>query len=341
MNQNNKIIRSICHFSKSPDEKSFSKLDALKSLFENKQFQVQTKRLVCPDLEKILDLDKNFSQKGFYLSAGSLPFEIIQNNFVKLLGSNNIAFNLDLTNTEINVNHIKLLFNIINKYPAKTFNFTFVFNNPSSSPFFPSANFEKEGFSVGLQPTDLADGCNNLEEWLNKMKETWFEINKILADNQEFLGIDSSIAPLNNGKSSFVNFVKKLKGDFSRSVLTDIYIQTTKFIKKENPKPVGLCGLMFPALEDFELSDEYEKGNFNIERNIYLSLHSGLGIDTYPIGIDEKPNNILNILKLIQGLSNKYKKPLSARFVSDGKSKINQKSDFKNQYLNDITLKSL
>ena len=78
---------------------------------------------------------------------------------------------------------------------------------------------------------------------------------------------------------------------------------------------------MFPALEDFELSDEYEKGNFTIERNIYLSLHSGLGIDTYPIGIDEKPERILEILKLLQALSNKYKKSLSARFVSDGKAK--------------------
>ncbi|MEK7495518.1 MAG: DUF711 family protein [Patescibacteria group bacterium] len=341
MNSNNKIIRSICFFSKSPDEKSLSKLDALKSLFESKQFQVQTKRLVCPDLKKTLILDKQFSQKDCYLSAGSLSFEIIKNNFDKLLSSNNIAFNLDLTNFEINTDHVELLFNIINKYPAKTFNFTFVFNNPSSSPFFPSANFEKDGFSVGLQPTDLAEGCNNLDEWLNKMKETWLEINELLADNQEFLGIDSSVAPLNNGKSSFVNFVKKLTGDFSRSAMSDIYIQTTKFIKKENPKPIGLCGLMFPALEDFELSDEYEKGNFTIERNIYLSLHSGLGIDTYPIGIDEKPDNILNVLKLVQGLSNKYKKPLSARFVSDGKSKIGQKSDFKNKFLNDVIIRPL
>ena len=337
----NKIIRSICYFNKSPDDKSFNKLNVLKSIFEKKQFQVQTKRLVCPDLYKILDLDKIYSQKSFYLSAGSLPFEIIEKNFDKLLGSNNIAFNYDLTSKEINLEDADLLFSIIKNAPSKTFNFAYVFNNPSSSPFFPSTNFEKEGFSVGLQPTDLANGCNNLDEWLNKMKETWLEINEILTDNQEFLGIDSSVAPLNNGKSSFINFVKKLTGDFNRSAMSDIYIQTTKFIKKENPKPVGLCGLMFPALEDFELSDEYEKGNFTIERNIYLSLHSGLGIDTYPIGIDEKPERILEILKLLQALSNKYKKSLSARFVSDGKAKIGERTDFKNQYLKDVLIKPL
>lgn len=337
----NKTIRSICYFNKSLDEKSFSKLDALKNLFESKQFQVQTKRLVCLDLEKILDLDRDFSQKGFYLSAGSLPFEAIENSFDKLLSSNNIAFNLDLTNAEINDDHVQLLFNIINKYPAKTFNFTFVFNNPSSSPFFPSANFEKEGFSIGLQPTNLADGCNNLEEWLNKMKETWFEINKILADNQEFLGIDSSIAPFAQGKGSLINFIKKITGSFEKSVTTNIYTQITEFIKKENPNPIGLCGLMFPCLEDFELTEEYEKGNFNIERNIYLSLHSGVGIDTYPIGVDEKSERVFAILKLIQSLSNKFKKPLSIRFVSDGKAKIGEKTNFKNQYLKDVLIKSL
>ena len=85
---------------------------------------------------------------------------------------------------------------------------------------------------------------------------------------------------------------------------------------------------MFPCLEDGELAAEYEKGNFTIERNIFLSLHSGLGIDTYPIGIDEKPERVWEILKLLQKLSNKYNKALSCRFVSDGKTGIGGNSDF-------------
>jgi len=118
-------------------------------------------------------------------------------------------------------------------------------------------------------------------------------------------------------------------------------MKITTFIKKKNPNPVGLCGLMFPCLEDFELADEYEKGNFSVERNIFLSLHSGLGIDTYPIGIDEDVKKVTNILKTVQGLSNKYKKPLSVRFISDGNSKIGEKTNFKNEYLKDVILKKL
>ena len=121
----------------------------------------------------------------------------------------------------------------------------------------------------------------------------------------------------------------------------DLYLRITNFIKHENPKPIGLSGLMFPCLEDFELADEYEKGNFSIERNIYLSMHSGLGIDTYPIGIDESPQRVFEILSLLQGLARKYQKPLSARFVSDGTAKIGEQTHFKNQYLKDVVLKPL
>ena len=104
---------------------------------------------------------------------------------------------------------------------------------------------------------------------------------------------------------------------------------------------MGLCGLMLPCLEDFELATEYEAGHFSIERNLFLALHSGLGIDTYPIGIDEKPERILAVLNLLQKLAAKYNKPLSARMVSDGQAKIGEKSNFKNQYLKDVIIRPL
>lgn len=332
----NKIIRTICYFHKDPNNKVFKNLDNLEKLFVENGFSIQTKRLCSPNVDKIIELDKTYASKGYFLAVGS-----IDSRAVEILKTNNTAFNYDLTNKEINLEDVQILFNAIKMNPAKTFAFTYVFNNQPSSPFFPSANYERDGFSIGLQPTDLADDCSNLSEWLEKMKDVWFEINDLMKDNQEFLGIDSSIAPLFSGKSSLINFIKKIKGDFNKSTTSDIYTRITRFIKTENLKPIGLCGLMFPCLEDFELAEEYEKGNFNIERNIYLSLHSGLGIDTYPIGIDEKPERILEILNLIKSLSDKYKKPLSARFVSDGEAKIGQKTDFKNQYLKDVVVKSL
>ena len=47
------------------------------------------------------------------------------------------------------------------------------------------------------------------------------------------------------------------------------------------------------------------------------------------------------ILRLLQGLSRKYGKPLSARFISDGEAKIGEKTDLKNQYLKDVVVRPL
>ncbi|MBI5123253.1 DUF711 family protein [Candidatus Roizmanbacteria bacterium] len=336
----NKIIRTICYFQKDPNEQVFQKLDELENLFKQDGFEVQTKRICSPNTDLMIDLSKKHFGKGYVFGMGTIEETIIQEKIDQILKAD-VHFNLDLTNSKISTEHVNVLFDIIKINSARTFNFTYVFNNPSSSPFFPSANYKKEGFSIGFQPTDQAENCKTLEEWLLKMKDIYVQSINQLYTYQDFLGIDSSIAPIFSGKSSFINFIKKLSGSFEKSVTTNIYTEITEFIKKENPKPVGLCGLMFPCLEDFELTDEYEKGNFTIERNIYLSLHSGVGIDTYPIGVDEKPERVLEIFKLLQSLSNKFTKPLSARFVSDGKAKIGVKTDFKNKYLKDVVIKSL
>lgn len=337
----NKIIRTICYFTDVLDKTIIAKVNGIAEKLIQKGFLIQTKRICTkekdiPKLETIIGKDQSFIG-----SIGILHFEEFGNYKEDLYTSKQIFLSLDLTEEEIQGKHVSLLFDMIAKKPEKTFHFAYVFENSLSSPFFPSAQYEKSGFSIGLQSTDLSEECSSLQEWLGKSKEVWREIREIFKGNKEFLGIDTSVAPFATGKSSLVGIVKKLGYDFSRSATTDLYLRITKFIKEENPRPVGLSGLMFPALEDFELADEYEKGNFSIERNIYLSLHSGLGVDTYPTGINEDPQRVLEVLRLLQGLAAKYKKPLSARFVSDGKAKIGDKTDFKNQYLKDVVVRKL
>lgn len=336
----NKIIRTICYFSDNPSTDIVEKLqDIEKKLVEN-NFTVQTKRL-CSSQKDIQQIESTIKSKDLYLSIGSLSVEEAQSKLGDFFASYNTSFNADLTSAQIDKKCTDILFQIIKNKPEKSFLFAYVFNNASSTPFFPSAEFEKNGFSIGLQPTDLSIGCKSIEEWLIRLKKVWEEIYRIFRKDKDFLGIDSSIAPLNNEKGSFVGFIKRLGFDFSYSATTSIYLEITKYIKENNPKPVGLCGLMLPCLEDLELAKEYEKGNFSIERNIYLSLHSGLGIDTYPIAVDEDPMRVKGILTLVQVLSNKYKKPLSVRFVSDGKAKIGENTDFNNQYLKDVVVRPL
>lgn len=336
----NKIIRSLCCFTDNPTEISLKKLSEIEKKLIEQDFLVQTKR-ICSANKNLKIIADAISDQSILLSVGTLNSEELKTQFSHFCSPRNISCNVDLASVSIESNHVSLLFEIIKNKPEKTFNFTYIFNNPSSSPFFPSAQYKNNGISIGMQPTNLSEGCDSLDEWFQNMKKAWGEIHMLFQADPEYLGIDSSVAPLFNGTSSFVSFVKKLGITFSDSTTTDIYLKTSQFIKSVNPKPIGLCGIMFPCLEDFELAQEYEQNNFSIERNIYLSLHSGLGIDTYPIGIDENPDRVAAILKLLQGFSNKYKKALSCRFVSDGKAQVGQKTNFKNQYLKDVIVKKL
>ncbi len=337
---NNEVIRSVCYFTANPNTEAVGKVNEIEMKLMDAGYEVQTKR-ICAPIGDPLELQKKIEDRTILLCVGTLSFRQAIVSLPKFYQTDGVSFNVDLTETPIDIVHTKPLFEIIKNKPGATFNFTYVFNNRTSSPFFPSANYEQDGFSLGLQLTNLSEGCDTLEEWLGKIRASWLKLNRIFGENPEFLGIDSSIAPMFEGKGSLVNFIKRLGMSFSNSVTTDTYLKTTKFMKEQNPKPVGFCGLMMPCLEDFELAEEYEQGNFPLERNIFLSLHSGLGIDTYPVGIDEDPQRVMQILKLVQGLSNKYKKPLSIRFVSDGKARIGQRTDFQNIYLKDVTVRKI
>jgi len=336
----NKIVRSICYFTENPNAETVKELAEITRILEQNGYLVQTRRL-CAPVNDITSLVTLVPDGVDYLSIGTISIDDAVVQLPALYKHGSALFNVDLSTVEIEEKHVDILFQIIKNSPARTFNFTYVFNNIPSSPFFPSGSYERDGFSIGLQPIDLAESCATLTEWLNAMKGCWTEICQLFESRPDFLGIDGSTAPLVGEKGSLVALVKKFCYDFNRSVTTDTYTKITKFLKDENPKPAGLNGLMLPCLEDTELAGEYEKGNFSIERNIYLSLHSGLGIDTYPIGVDESPARVLQILTLLQALSNKYKKPLSARFVSDGETRIGERTNYKNQYLAECTIRAL
>jgi hypothetical protein len=100
---------------------------------------------------------------GDYLSVGTLTYDEAIERLPKFYEKDNMIFNINLTDVKIDRKYADLLFDVIKAKPSRTFNFTFVFNNAPSSPFFPSASYEKNGFSVGMQTPDLAEGCQTLE----------------------------------------------------------------------------------------------------------------------------------------------------------------------------------
>ncbi|MFI7638479.1 DUF711 family protein [Nonomuraea sp. NPDC049400] len=332
-------MRTVCMFSRNPHDDVLRAQQKVERRLSDAGYTIQTRRIVAP--VAMAELARFTDGMDIYPSVGRLSAEEIHRQLDAFYASERMCCHLDLTDEEPTLDHVALLMRFVREAAPKTFYFSYVFSNVPSSPFFPSAAYERPGFSVGLQPTDLAAGCESQEEWFARMRSAWEEIVAALGDMPGFLGIDSSVAPLGSGAGSLIDFVGKRCGDLRRSLITDFYVRTTTFVKQHNPKPVGLCGLMFPCLEDFELSIEYEKGNFDLATNLYLSMHSGLGIDTYPIGTDEDPEVVLDVLKLLRALSLKYGKPLSARFISDGNAGIGENTDFRNSYLRDVAVRKL
>jgi hypothetical protein len=335
-----KVVRSICLFTESPSKHSIARLNSLSGRLAGAGFMVQTQRLCSPDVDSIFDMDRLGDAKT-YLSLGQVKWDQSFSILDQLAHSRNVAFNVDLSNQAIDAMHVKLIEEIIAKDPAKTFSFTYTFQNSPSSPFFPSATYERSGFAIGLQPTNLSAEATTVDEWLGRMRDTWHEIDGLMAREEDYLGIDTSIAPLFDGPSSFVNFIRRLGLAFDRTVTSDLFLKLSSFIKEESERHVGLCGLMFPCLEDFELADEYEAGNFSVERCLFLSMQSGLGLDAYPLGVDEDPERIAEVLRLVQGLANKHRKPLSARFISDGRARIGERTALANPYLKDVAVRAL
>lgn len=332
------MIRTLCVFSDSVDSNVLNQIQAYRGLFEKKQYQIQTTRF-CTTLQNLDRLLEFECPDDLLLSVGQLTCDDWSNHHECLLADKPISFNLELSQQKITSQVVQVLFDIIQRCPSRTFNFSYTFNNVTNSPFFPSAVYGQNGVGVGLQCTDSFQG-STVEEWCESIKSVWDEIQHITQDHNDFLGIDASIAPLYEGQSSLFYHLSQL-GDLQHVFTSESLMKLTEFLKTKNPKPIGLNGLMYPCLEDFHLADLYEKGEFSIERNIYLSLHCGLGIDTYPIGIDESPERVLQILKCLQSFSNKYNKPLSARFISDGKAKVGEMLNLNNPYLKDVVVRGL
>ncbi|NLT36134.1 MAG: DUF711 family protein [Gaiellales bacterium] len=335
-----KVVRTVCAFARHPGPDTVSKLQRVSQRLVEAGYQVQTLRICSPGKD-VTSLQKAVGDPCVMLGAGTLDFAAALEILPHFLLTDRVSFNLDLGNTPVTLDHARVLFRIIEDYPGNTFRFAYTFNNPPSSPYFPSARFEREGFAVGLQPTNLAAGQSTLEGWLQNVEKAWWEVESLLKDEPGYLGLDSSVAPLFRGAGSLIGLARRLEGSFDRSVTSDFYLRITDFLRRRNPRPVGLCGLMLPCLEDFELADEYQAGRFPLERNLFLSMHCGLGVDTYPVGVDEDPERVAQVLRLVQGLSHRHGKPLSVRLVSDGSAGIGQTTDFRNQYLANVVIRPL
>lgn len=335
-----KIIRSITYFADTPVVTLIRRCQALKKRLEEAGFEVQTMRFCCRKMT-IKSLAADWNVPDFFWSVGTLTTAQLKaqlDDFFQLKYP--IFYHLEPEQRPEPMD-IELWQQIAKHRPEQTFHSCYVFNNAWNSPFFPSARSQRRGFSIGLQAADLAEGCVLPEQWKNRMQLVWDEIEELMRGESDFLGVDTSIASMGDGAGSIMGHIEGWFGSMENALLSDFFCRTSEFIKTQSPHPTGICGWFFPCLEDATLARLYEQGHFSTERNLFLSLHSGTGIDTYPVGIDQRPERLLTVLQLVKALSDKYNKTLTVRWITDGKTAIGQRTQFNNQYLQEVTVREI
>ena len=174
---NNKIIRTICYFSKNPDLSIINKIENISKKLLQHGFEIQTKR-ICIKKTSIKKIEYFYNDPSLLLSVGTLNRESTINQLEDFYKAKNVLFNLHLLDN-LTIDDVNILFEIIKNSPKKSFHFAFTFNNVKSSPYLPSADYERDGFSIGLQPTDLSDSCHSIDEWLSVINKTWNELNNL------------------------------------------------------------------------------------------------------------------------------------------------------------------
>jgi hypothetical protein len=189
--EQHKIVRTVCLFIDRPSKAAVARLEHV----ANRLSDNQTRRLCSPDFDGVFSLDRE-GDGSIFLSVGRVRFDEAGAVLHQFCNAKRVDFNVDLTHEPVTVRHTRLLTDIIKKNAAKTFSFAYTFNNVLSSPYFPSAAYEKNGFAVGLQSTSLSDGCQKIEQWFERMKAAWSEIDLLFSAEEGYLGIDTSIAPL-------------------------------------------------------------------------------------------------------------------------------------------------
>lgn len=336
-----KIIRTITYFADAPYSILLRRCRGIKAALESMGYQVQTLRVVVRQAS-LRELQRDWSgEKDFFWSVGGLSLEQAERAADDFMAWDMpLFFHVECPEQPAS-RHVDLWWRLAKERAERTFRFSYVFANAADSPFFPAAAGKKRGFALGLQTPDLAEGCELPSDWLARMSDCWKELHERFASEPDFLGIDASIAPMGAGAGSLVGHVERWYGSWDAAVLSNFFVRISRYIKNQNPCPVGINGWFFPCLEDAGLARLYEQGGFSTERNLFLSMHCASGIDTYPVAMDESPERMLHILQLTHALAYRYEKPLSVRWVCDGKNGLGQRTELNNKYLQEVVLRPL
>ncbi len=237
---------------------------------------------------------------------------------------------------------------------AGNFRFAATAFSPAETPFYPAAyHAGTPAFGIGLESprvlTKVAAAGFSREDMAARIADRLDEIIQPIETVAESLakesgrrysGLDTSPAP--GLSASIGETIETLTGvPFGSPSTLAACALLTDAIKSIESRACGYSGLMLPVLEDRVLARRAIEGRFGVEDILLYSCVCGTGLDVVPLPGDATAGQLAGLVLDVAALSEKYRKPLSARlFPIPGKGPGDAIS-FENPFLTDCVVMPL
>lgn len=302
------------------------------NFFQEKGYEVQTIRIATNNQtdESAIDEIENICQQEKFsiLSIGKISPKLI-NKIPEILVRNKSLFcSQDLKNPDGIKNTAEIIVELAKLNAIDNLRFAGIINVSPDTPFFPAAFHDSSDvtFSIGLQAVqeiiDATKNSDNTDDMKKKLLDilngVYQKIEKLAEDLEKeidlsYVGLDTSAAPM--GEESIAYAIENIsKVKFGQDGTRDACKLITGVLKSIDVKKIGYCGLMLPPLEDCGLGKRNDEGLYNIDNLLEYSAVCGTGLDTVPIPGDVTVKQLTYALQKVVDLSEKLRKPLSARF---------------------------
>ena len=217
-------------------------------------------------------------------------------------------------------------------------------NVPPGAPFFPAAYHQGNtpAFALATESADLAvrafAEAASLDDARQRLKGDLERHGRMLASVSRYLsrrfkiqfgGIDFSLAPFPEEARSLGFAMERLgaPGVGRHGSLAAASILAEALDRAKYPR-TGFSGLMIPVLEDTTLAARAAEGLLTVKDLLLYAAVCGTGLDTVPLPGDTAPEQIAAILLDLAALSERLKKPLTARLMPIPGKKAGDRTDF-------------
>ncbi len=204
-------------------------------------------------------------------------------------------------------------------------------NVPSGAPFFPAAYHagDAPAFALACEAADLAveafTTARSLEQARQGLIERIEHHARILTETSralsaahrlDFGGIDLTPAPFPEKEHSLGTALERLglpAIGLHGSVAAAAFLADS--LDRAQLPRAGFNGLMLPVLEDATLAQRAAEGSLTVRDLLLYATVCGTGLDTVPLPGDTSVEQLAAVLLDLAALSQRLRKPLTARLM--------------------------